>query len=118
MSATSSSGALCLHMVARDTSIVKFVSTMADANFQSHVLCRGWKKKQGRSMSNLSPTDSISCPHGSLLPAALGPRAKRSIVPPPLWDYFKDSWQRAEKQRQLQQAPDSSVLPPAAHTTQ
>ena len=91
---------------------------MADTDTQSHVLCRGWKKKQGRSMSNFSPTDSISCPHGALLPAALGPRAKRSIVPPPLWDYFKDSWQRAEKERLLQQAPDSAVPAPAAHTAQ
>ena len=92
---------------------------MAFADIYSHELCRGWKKKTGRSMSNLSPTDSISCPHGALLPAALGPRAKRSVVPPPLWDYFKDSWQRAEKQRQ-QQAPDLSVpIPsPAAHTAQ
>lgn len=106
-----------LHHV-NDTIIVELLSTMAGADIYNHALCRGWKKKQGRSMSNLSPTDSISCPHGALLPAALGPRAKRAIVPPPLWDYFKDSWQWAEKQRQLQQAPDSSVPAPAAHTTQ
>jgi len=106
-----------LHHV-NDTIIVELLSTMAGADIYNHVLCRGWKKKQGRSMSNLSPTDSISCPHGALLPAALGPRAKRAIVPPPLWDYFKDSWKWAEKQRQLQQAPDSSVPAPAAHTTQ
>ncbi|DBA75883.1 TPA: hypothetical protein ACH3X1_010281 [Trebouxia sp. C0004] len=86
--------------------------------YVSKTWLQGWKKKQGRSMSNLSPTDSISCPHGALLPAALGPRAKRTIVPPPLWDYFKDSWHRAEKQRQLQQPPASTVPAAAAHTAQ
>ncbi len=60
-------------------------------------------------MSSVSPTESISCPHGALLPAALGPRAKRAAVPPPLWDYFKGSWQRAEKQHQQQQAEEAAA---------
>ena len=53
-------------------------------------------------MSSTSPTEGISCPHGGLLPAALGPRAKRIAVPAPLWDYFKDSWQRAQQLQQQQ----------------
>lgn len=55
-------------------------------------------------MSTSSPTEGITCPHGALLPAALGPRSKRTAVPPPLWDYFKHSWQRAERRSQQQQA--------------
>ena len=62
-------------------------------------------------MGTATPTEGISCPHGALLPAALGPRAKRTAVPPPLWDYFKDSWEHAQKQRQQ---PDQ----PAAAATQ
>lgn len=55
-------------------------------------------------MSSTSPTEGISCPHGALLPAALGQRAKRTAVPALLWDFFRDSWQRAEQQHQQQLA--------------
>lgn len=71
-------------------------------------------------MSSCSPTEGISCPHGALLPAALGPRTKRVAVPPLLWEYFKDSWQRAERQHQQQQAeaaPASEAAAAAADST-
>ena len=65
-------------------------------------------------MSSCSPTEGISCPHGALLPAALGLRTKRIAVPPLLWDYFKDSWQGAEAQHQQQQAGTLSEAAAAA----
>ena len=86
----------------------------ANACVTRYVWCRGWRKRQGRSMSSCSPTEGVSCPHGALLPAALGPRAKRISVPPLLWDYFKDNWQRAEAQHQQQQAETPSEAAGAA----
>ncbi|KAL3150109.1 hypothetical protein ABBQ38_013448 [Trebouxia sp. C0009 RCD-2024] len=87
------------------------VSTAAacEGYYVSKTWLQGWKKRQGRSMSSCSPTEGISCPHGALLPAALGPRTKRVAVPPLLWDYFKESWQRAERQHQQQQAEASEA---------
>ena len=60
-------------------------------------------------MSSCSPTEGISCPHGALLPAALGPRTKRTAVPPLLWGYFKDSWQRAEAQQQAETSSEAAA---------
>ena len=65
-------------------------------------------------MGSCTPTEGISCPHGALLPAALGPRTKRTAVPALLWDYFKDRWQQAEAQLQQQQAETSSEAAAAA----
>ena len=64
------------------------------------VACSGWKKRQGRTLSSVSPTEGIACPHGHLLPASLGPKAKRAAVPVPLWSYFKERWQAAQQQQQ------------------
>lgn len=68
-------------------------------------------------MSSCSPTEGISCPHGALLPAALGPRTKRVAVPVLLWDYFKDSWERAERQHEQQQAETASQAAAAADSS-
>ena len=59
-------------------------------------------------MSIISPTEGITCPHGALLPAALGPRTKRTVIPVPLWAYFKDSWQQAERQHQQREADEAT----------
>ena len=69
-------------------------------------------------MSSTTPTDSISCPHGALLPAALGPRARRTAVPLPLWEYFKHNWRRAEKQHQQLQAEEAALSANAVHCAQ
>ena len=40
---------------------------------------RGWKRRQGKSMSDQSPTHGITCPHGGLLPELAGARARRYV---------------------------------------
>ena len=46
-------------------------------------------------MSDQSPTQSITCPHNSLLPELAGPRARRAAVPPVVWRHLQAAWRQA-----------------------
>lgn len=88
---------------AKPVLIVITASKYTSNTYRCAELCSGWKKRQGRTQSSASPTEGITCPHGDLLPAALGPKAKRTAVPVPLWEYFQDRWHTAQQQAQQQQ---------------
>ncbi len=44
----------------------------------------------------MSPTQSITCKHGGLLPEVAGPKAKRIAVPPVVWQHLRSSWRPAD----------------------
>ena len=46
-------------------------------------------------MSDQSPTQGITCPHGSLLPELAGTRARRAAVPPVVWRHLQAAWKQA-----------------------
>lgn len=45
----------------------------------------------------MSPTQSITCRHGGLLPEVAGAKAKRIAVPPVVWQHLRSSWRPAEE---------------------
>lgn len=46
-------------------------------------------------MSDKSPTQSITCPHGGMLPELAGARARRAAVSPVVWRYLEAAWKQA-----------------------
>ena len=72
-------------------------------------------------MGNQSPTQSITCPHGSLLPELAGARARRAAVPPVVWRHLQASWKQAcfdrrakPKKAAKQKSPARSAASPGA----
>lgn len=64
---------------------------------------RGWRKRLSGSISTVSPTANLTCPHGGLLSEAAGKAAQRFVVSPEIWQYFKQGWE-LERQRREEQA--------------
>lgn len=77
--------------------------------------CRGWKKRASQTISLTSPSEGITCPHGGLMPEAMGAKAKRAAVPRQAWEYFEDLWRRnktehrASAKRKAQEAANQAV---------
>ena len=72
-------------------------------------------------MGNQSPTQSITCPHGSLLPELAGARARRAAVPPVVWRHLQTAWKQAcierrakPKKAAKQKSPARSTASPGA----
>lgn len=61
--------------------------------------CRGFKRRNGKSIGAVAPTDGIACPHGELMPESRGGRARRFAVPPSAWRHFRSAWRQQERRR-------------------
>jgi ubiquitin C-terminal hydrolase len=53
---------------------------------------RNWRNRKGSSMGSSSPTSSLICEHGMLVPAHPGRPSTRVLIPPDFWAYLKRSW--------------------------
>ena len=46
-------------------------------------------------MGDQSPTQSITCPHGGLLPELAGAKGRRTAVSPVVWHHLQAAWRQA-----------------------
>ena len=71
-------------------------------------------------MGDQSPTQSITCPHGSLLPELAGAKGRRTAVSPVVWHHLQAAWRHALADRrakpkkgpkQQKAAPEAGPVP-------
>ena len=78
-------------------------------------------------MGATSPVEGICCPHGNLLPEAASTRAKRAVVPQPVWEHICNGWtaeaaqrseaaQNRDKDGPERQSRSRSATPHSTHT--
>jgi len=76
-------------------------SNGSDLYFVGKQWLRLWKNRKGISMGTTSPTFSLTCRHGLLVPDHPSKTSKRVLIPEEFWSYLKRCWfaQEAEKDR-------------------
>ena len=76
-------------------------SNVSNGYFVGKQWLRLWKNRKGTSMGTTSPTFSLTCPHGQLVPDHPSKSSKRLLIPEDFWSYLKRCWfaQEAEKDR-------------------
>ena len=74
------------------TKIPPFIPSTTGYYFVGRQWLKNWRSRNGTSMGSSSPTSSLVCKHGMLIPAHPERGSNRVLIPADFWAYLKRSW--------------------------